>query len=86
MSQSYDANLPVYNGDSVKPGSTRPHASEGLGQLLTLVSNSTSSYNGLNATYHHRNKGGLDFVAAFHWSKCLDAAEHGRRFRRNGRR
>jgi hypothetical protein len=72
ISQSYDANLPVYNGDSAKPASTRPYASEGLGQLLTLVSNSTSSYHGLNATYHHRNKGGLDLVAAFNWSKCLD--------------
>jgi hypothetical protein len=72
ISQSYDANLPVYNGNSAKPGSTRPYASEGLGQLLTLVSNSTSSYHGMNATYHHRNKGGLDLVGAFNWSKCLD--------------
>ena len=72
IAQSYDSNLPVYNGDSAKPGSTRPYASEGLGQLLTLVSNSTSSYNGLNATYHHRSKGGLDLVSAFNWSKCLD--------------
>ena len=72
ISQSYDSNLPVYNGDSVHPGSTRPFASEGLSQLLTLVSNSTSNYNGLNATYHHRAKGALDLVAAFNWSKCLD--------------
>ena len=72
VAQSYDANLPVYNGNSAKPGSTRPYAFEGLGQLLTLVSNSTSSYHGLNATYHHRNKGGLDLVSAFNWSKCLD--------------
>jgi hypothetical protein len=72
IAQSYDANLPVYNGDTAKPASTRPYASEGLGQLLTLVSNSTSNYNGLNATYHHRAKGGLDLVAAFNWSKCLD--------------
>ncbi len=74
IAQSYDANLPVYNGNSAKPGSTRPYSSEGLGQLLTLVSNSTSSYNGLNATYHHRGEGGLDLVSAFNWSKCLDDA------------
>lgn len=72
IAQSYDANLPVYNGNSAKPGSTRPYASEGLGQLLTLVSNSTSNYNGLNVTYRHRAKGGLDLVSAFNWSKCLD--------------
>jgi hypothetical protein len=72
IAQSYDANLPVYNGNAAKPASTRPYASEGLGQLLTLVSNSTSNYNGLNVTYHHRGKGGLDLVSAFNWSKCLD--------------
>jgi len=72
ISQSYDSNLPVYNGNSASPGSTRPYASEGLGQLLTLVSNSTSNYNGLNLTYHHRGKGGIDLVSAFNWSKCLD--------------
>ncbi len=72
IAQSYDANLPVYNGNSAKPGSTRPYGSEGLGQLLALVSNSTSNYNGLNATFHHRGKGGLDLVSAFNWSKCLD--------------
>jgi hypothetical protein len=72
IAQSYDANLPVYNGNSAKPGSTRPYSPEGLGQLLTLVSNSTSNYKGLNATYHHRGKGGLDLVSAFNWSKCLD--------------
>ncbi len=72
IAQSYDANLPVYNGNAAKPAGTRPYASEGLGQILTLVSNSTSNYNGLNATYHHRGKGGLDLVSAFNWSKCLD--------------
>jgi carboxypeptidase family protein len=72
IAQSYDANLPVYNGSAAKPASTRPYASEGLGQLLTLVSDSTSNYNGLNATFHHRNRGGLDLVSAFNWSKCLD--------------
>jgi hypothetical protein len=72
IAQSYDANLPVYNGNAAKPSGTRPYASEGIGQLLTLVSNSTSNYNGLNATYHHRGKGGLDLVSAFNWSKCLD--------------
>jgi hypothetical protein len=73
IAQSYDANLPVYNGKTgASAAGTRPYASEGLGQLLTLVSNSTSNYNGLNATYHHRGKGGLDLVSAFNWSKCLD--------------
>jgi hypothetical protein len=72
IAQSYDANLPVYNGKPTAPSSTRPYASEGLGQLLTLVSNSTSHYNGLNATYHHRGQGGLDLVSTFNWSKCLD--------------
>jgi hypothetical protein len=72
ISQSYDANLPVYNGNAAKPGSTRPYASEGIGQLLTLVSNSSSNYNGLNATYNHRTKAGLNLVSAFNWSKCLD--------------
>ncbi len=72
IAQSYDANLPVYNGDPAKPGSTRPYGSEGIGQLLTLVSNSGSNYNGLNATYRRRGKGGLDLVSAFNWSKCLD--------------
>ena len=72
IAQSYDANLPVYNGNAAKPSGTRPYASEGVGQLLTLVSNSTSNYNGLNGTYHHRGKGGIDLVSAFNWSKCLD--------------
>ena len=72
IAQSYDANLPVYNGNAAKPGSTRPYGSEGLTQILTLVSNSTSNYNGLNATYRHHGKGGIDLVSAFNWSKCLD--------------
>ena len=72
IAQSYDANLPVYNGNAANPGSTRPYGSEGLTQILTLVSNSTSNYNGLNATYRHHGKGGIDFVSAFNWSKCLD--------------
>ena len=72
IAQSYDANLPVYNGDAAKPAGVRPFGSEGLTQILTLVSNSTSIYNGLNATYRHRGRGGLDLVSAFNWSKCLD--------------
>jgi hypothetical protein len=72
IAQSYDANLPVYNGDAANPGSTRPYGSEGLTQILTLVSNSTSNYNGLNATYRHHGKAGIDLVSAFNWSKCLD--------------
>ena len=72
IAQSYDANLPVYNGDAAKPGATRPYASEGLTQVLTLVSNSTSTYHGLNFTFRHHGAGGLDLVSAFNWSKCLD--------------
>jgi hypothetical protein len=72
IAQSYDANLPVYNGNASNPGSTRPYGSEGLTQILTLVSNSTSNYNGFNATYRHHGKGGIDWVSAFNWSKCLD--------------
>jgi len=72
IAQSYDANLPVYNGNASNPSGTRPYGSEGLTQILTLVSNSTSHYHGLNATYRHRVGGGLDFMSAFNWSKCLD--------------
>ena len=72
IAQSYDANLPVYNGNAAKPGSARPYGSEGLTQILTLVSNSTSNYHGLNATYRHHGAGGLDLMSAFNWSKCLD--------------
>lgn len=72
IAQSYDANLPVYNGNAAKPGSTRPYGSEGLTQILTLVSNSTSNYHGLNVTYRHHGVGGLDLTSAFNWSKCLD--------------
>ncbi len=72
IDQSYDANLPVYNGNAAKPAGTRPYGSEGLTQILTLVSNSTSNYHGLDLTYRHRGAGGLDLVSAFSWSKCLD--------------
>ena len=72
IAQSYDANLPVYNGNPAKPSGTRPYGSEGLTQILTLVSNSTSNYNGLNVTYRHSGKGGVDFFSGFNWSKCLD--------------
>jgi Carboxypeptidase regulatory-like domain len=72
IAQSYDANLPVYNGNAKSPGATRPYGSEGLTQILTLVSNSTSNYHGLNATYRHHGAGGLDLMSAFNWSKCLD--------------
>ncbi len=72
IAQSYDANLPVYNGNAASPSGTRPYASEGLTSIVTLVSNSTSNYHGLNVTYRHHGAGGLDLVSAFNWSKCLD--------------
>jgi len=72
IAQSYDSNLPVYNGNSASPAGTRPYGSEGLTQILTLVSNSTANYHGLDFTYRHHGAGGLDLVSAFSWSKCLD--------------
>lgn len=74
LSQTYDANLSVFG-----PGATaanerarRPYASEGLLTIKTLRSDATSSYNGLNATFRHRSKGGIELVSGFNWSKCLD--------------
>lgn len=74
LSQSADLNLPVYGpGASVaNENSRRPYASEGLTYIYSLESDTNSDYNGLNVTYHHRNRGGLDFVSGFNWSKCID--------------
>jgi hypothetical protein len=75
ISQSEDLNLPVYG-----PGATtanelqrRPYGSEGLAEIASLQSNTTSNYNGLNVTYRHSLKGGLELTSGFNWSKCLDA-------------
>lgn len=72
IAQSYDANLPVYNPATPTTLGTRPYGSEGITQLLTLVSNSTANYHGMNLTFRHHGGGGLDLVSAFNWSKCLD--------------
>jgi hypothetical protein len=50
----------------------RPYGASGLTQINEMHSNSTSNYNGLNVTYHHQRRGGLDFTSAFNWSKCID--------------
>ena len=83
LSQSYDANLPVYipglcdTPFGPQPCSTqanenarRPNA--GIGQVKQLRSNSNSSYNGVDVTFRHRAKGGLGLNSAFNWSKCID--------------
>lgn len=74
LSQTLDANVPVYG-----PGATvaneqkrRPYGGEGLDQIRTLESDSNSSYNGVNATFRHRGKAGINAVTGFNWSRCLD--------------
>lgn len=74
VGQTYNLNLPVYG-----PGATtsnenarRPYYSEGLVNIAAMRSDATGQYNGLNLTYNHKNKGGLDLSSSFNWSKCLD--------------
>jgi hypothetical protein len=74
VGQTYDVNLPVYG-----PGATtgnenqrRPYYSEGLERIAVVRSDSTGQYNGMDASYQHRAKGGLDLSAGYTWSKCLD--------------
>lgn len=50
----------------------RPYGAEGLVTIRTIRSNASSNYNGLNATFQHHGKGGLNFYAGFNWSKCID--------------
>jgi hypothetical protein len=74
IAQSYDANLPVYGpgASTSNERARRPYASEGLLAIRVLRSDATSNYNGLNVTFNHRAKGGLDLFSGFNWSKCLD--------------
>jgi len=74
LSQSADINLPVYKtGATVSnENSRRPYWGEGLTTIFRMESNTNSNYNGLNVTYHHRNRGGLDLVSGFNWSQCMD--------------
>jgi hypothetical protein len=74
LSQTYDANVPVYGPGATVANETkrRPYGTEGLVQIRSLESNSNSSYNGLNATFRHRGKAGIDSVTGFNWSRCLD--------------
>jgi hypothetical protein len=41
-------------------------------QVRVLRSDGTSTYNGLNATFRHHGKGGIDFYSGFNFSKCID--------------
>ena len=71
IAQTYDANAPVASPTATVSNerTRRPYGVEGLLQIRTLRSNSTSNYNGLNATFHHQGKGGLTFNGApfSHW-------------------
>jgi hypothetical protein len=74
VGQTYDVNLPVY-GPGASQGNEnkrRPYYSEGLEKIAVLRSDATGQYNGFNATYNHRGRGGLDLSTSFNWSKCLD--------------
>jgi hypothetical protein len=74
LSQTGDLDQPVMaaGANQTNENQRRPFISEGLVHVLDLESNTNSSYNGLNATYRHRNRGGLDIVSTFNWSKCID--------------
>lgn len=72
--QTYDANLPV-NGPGASTANEqarRPYGSLGLLAIRVLRSDSNSNYHGLNVTYRHRGKGGLDYYAGFNYSRCMD--------------
>jgi hypothetical protein len=73
LAQSYDSNLPVYFAGETSSGqeqATRPYNT--IGGIYTMAPIGNSSYNGLDVTYHHREKAGLGVVSAFNWSKCID--------------
>ena len=73
MAQSYDMNLPVYFAGETSTGeeqATRPYNT--IGGIYTMDPIGNSSYNGIDVTYHHRQKAGLGIVSAFNWSKCID--------------
>lgn len=74
IAQTYDDNLPVYTATASQSNENvrRPYGAEGLTQIKTIRSNSTSSYNGFNATFQHRGKGGVNLYGGFNWSKCID--------------
>lgn len=74
MSQTYDANLPVYSAGASTSNerARRPYGAEGLLAIRTLRSDATSHYNGLNLTFQHRAKAGLDIFSGFNFSKCID--------------
>ncbi len=74
IAQTYDANVPVASSTATVSNerARRPYGAEGLLQIRTLRSNSTSNYHGLNATFRHQDKRGLSLYGGFNWSKCLD--------------
>jgi hypothetical protein len=72
LSQSADLNLPVNSPSIAAETAHRPYASEGLTNIYSMESNTNSGYTGLNATFRHRSRGGLDLVSGFNWSKCMD--------------
>lgn len=74
ISQAEDLNLPVFGhgANTTNELQRRPYGSEGLSMITSIESNTTSNYNGLNVTYRHSAKGGLDLTSGFNWSKCLD--------------
>lgn len=71
-----DENQAVYVPGNSIPNNTanrnarRPYQS--VAQVTEVVSNGMSSYNGLEATYHHSDKHGLNLMSTFAWSKCID--------------
>lgn len=50
----------------------RPYAATGLLQVKTIRSNATANYNGMNVSFRHEQKGGINFYAGFNWSRCMD--------------
>ena len=79
--QSYDSNLTL-TGASLADGrpifTTNPRPNTNYGQILTIASTGTSSYNGLDVTVEKRMSKGLLFSLTYSWSHALgDSDQNG---------
>ena len=73
LSMGYDLNAPVYiPGSSSTQNEQQRRPIPTLQNIDQIRSNGNSSYNGLDVTYHHRSRKGLDWNSAFAWAKSID--------------